>query len=112
MDAKQTLYDFTMQRFEIFKSQDPKIGDFDVTFEINGKKLFANKFILRSVSSTFDTMLSDRWSKPNESIKIEGYCFDDFKEFLMFLYSGECTLTEDNIAAMIDIAEFFVVKIF
>uniref|UniRef100_A0A914QF58 BTB domain-containing protein n=1 Tax=Panagrolaimus davidi TaxID=227884 RepID=A0A914QF58_9BILA len=112
MDAKQTLYDFTMQRFEIFKSQDPKIGDFDVTFEINGKKLFANKFILRSVSSTFDSMLSDRWSKRDERVKIKGYSFDDFKEFLIFLYSGECTLTKDNIAVMIDIAEFFGVKIF
>uniref|UniRef100_A0AC35FDK9 BTB domain-containing protein n=1 Tax=Panagrolaimus sp. PS1159 TaxID=55785 RepID=A0AC35FDK9_9BILA len=57
-------------------------------------------------------MLSDRWTKPDESVKIEGYSFEDFKEFLTFVYSGECELSKENIFAMVDIAEFFIVEEF
>uniref|UniRef100_A0A914Q909 BTB domain-containing protein n=1 Tax=Panagrolaimus davidi TaxID=227884 RepID=A0A914Q909_9BILA len=74
-----------------FKSQDPEL--FDIVFEIEGKKLYADKLILSINSSTFKSMLSDRWISKNNSIKIETYKFEDFKELLTFIYSGECNLT-------------------
>uniref|UniRef100_A0A914YTC1 BTB domain-containing protein n=1 Tax=Panagrolaimus superbus TaxID=310955 RepID=A0A914YTC1_9BILA len=100
MNAQEILYKFQMEKFEIFKSQDPENGKFDVVFEIDGKKLYANKYMLCTTSTTLESMLSDRWTKSNEPIPLHGHTFEDFKEFLTFLYSGKCSLTDNSIFAM------------
>uniref|UniRef100_A0A914P6K0 BTB domain-containing protein n=1 Tax=Panagrolaimus davidi TaxID=227884 RepID=A0A914P6K0_9BILA len=99
-----------LQIFDAFKSQNPEL--FDVVFEIEGKKVYAHKFPLSIISTTFESMLSDRWISKNNAIKIESHKYDDFKEFLKFLYSGECQLSDENIITMIDIAEFYQVNSF
>uniref|UniRef100_A0AC35EWT2 BTB domain-containing protein n=1 Tax=Panagrolaimus sp. PS1159 TaxID=55785 RepID=A0AC35EWT2_9BILA len=110
MDAKQNLYEIQMECFEVFKAQNS--DNFDVTFDIDGKKLLAHKYKLSMNSPTFNSMLSERWISKNDSIKIENYGFEDFKRFLTFLYSGQCFLTDQNIFNMVDIAEFYGVKVF
>uniref|UniRef100_A0AC34GX28 BTB domain-containing protein n=1 Tax=Panagrolaimus sp. ES5 TaxID=591445 RepID=A0AC34GX28_9BILA len=107
MNAQKIMYKFQMERFEIFKAQDPETGKFDVVFEFNEKKIYAHQIILCTTSSTLKTMISERWNKLNEPIPIKDYSYDDFKEFLIFIYSGECSLTDENIFAMVDIAEFY-----
>uniref|UniRef100_A0A914QMG3 BTB domain-containing protein n=1 Tax=Panagrolaimus davidi TaxID=227884 RepID=A0A914QMG3_9BILA len=107
------FWELHIEKFETFKTQDPDTGDFDVVFEIGEKNLYAHKSKLCEVSSTFNVMLSDRWTtSPNEPNPIKDYTFDDFKEFITFIYSGECKFTHDNIFAMTDIAEFYDVKVF
>uniref|UniRef100_A0A914PWT4 BTB domain-containing protein n=1 Tax=Panagrolaimus davidi TaxID=227884 RepID=A0A914PWT4_9BILA len=101
------IYKMQQERFNIFKSQDHENGHFDVTFEINGKKLFANKFILTPVSETLKAMLSDRWSNKDEAVKIEDYSYDNFYEFLHFLYAGICDLTNENVFKLTDMAEYY-----
>lgn len=68
--------------------------------------------MLTLVSDTLDTMLSERWNSTNELIKIENFTFDEFYQFITFLYSEECHLSTDNIYSMIDIAEFYNVQCF
>uniref|UniRef100_A0AC34FS22 BTB domain-containing protein n=1 Tax=Panagrolaimus sp. ES5 TaxID=591445 RepID=A0AC34FS22_9BILA len=113
MDAKlKYFYELYIQKYEVFKAQDPETGEFDVVFEIEGKKLYAHKSKLCEVSTTFKSMLSDRWTKPNEPIIIQDYTFDDFTKFVTFIYSGDCEFAHDNISALIDIAEFYNVPVF
>uniref|UniRef100_A0AC35G9J1 BTB domain-containing protein n=1 Tax=Panagrolaimus sp. PS1159 TaxID=55785 RepID=A0AC35G9J1_9BILA len=100
------------ERFKIFKSQDQENGHFDVTFEIDGKKLFANKFMLTSVSETLKAMVSDRWSIKDEAVKIEDYSYDNFYEFLCFLYTGSCDLTNENVFKLTDMSEYYGVPLF
>uniref|UniRef100_A0AC34FU25 BTB domain-containing protein n=1 Tax=Panagrolaimus sp. ES5 TaxID=591445 RepID=A0AC34FU25_9BILA len=95
------------KRFKIFESQHLENGRFDVTFEIDGKMLHAHKFILTSVSETMDTWLTDLWTTKDEPVKITNYCYDDFYEFLRFLYIGDCKLNDENIFQMVDVAEFY-----
>uniref|UniRef100_A0A914PTK1 BTB domain-containing protein n=1 Tax=Panagrolaimus davidi TaxID=227884 RepID=A0A914PTK1_9BILA len=94
------------ERFEIFESQDPENEHFDVTFEIEGKTLLANKLLLTSASEYMNSFLSDRWTKKDEPVKIEDYSYDNFYEFLRFLYLGSCNLTAENVFKLIDLAEF------
>uniref|UniRef100_A0A914Q2H7 BTB domain-containing protein n=1 Tax=Panagrolaimus davidi TaxID=227884 RepID=A0A914Q2H7_9BILA len=107
--SKDYAYKMQQERFEIFKSQDPDNGHFDITFEIEGKKLYANKFILTPCSETLKAMLSDRWSNKDESVKIEAYSYDNFYQFLTFLYTGSCKLTRENVFQLTDMAEFYAV---
>uniref|UniRef100_A0A914QSD8 BTB domain-containing protein n=1 Tax=Panagrolaimus davidi TaxID=227884 RepID=A0A914QSD8_9BILA len=88
-----------------FKSQDPEL--FDVIFDTEGKKLYADKYRLSMISSTFKSMLSDRWSPKNEAVPIEDYKFEDFKEFLTFIYSGKCSLSDTNIFTILDMSEYY-----
>uniref|UniRef100_A0A914PXK8 BTB domain-containing protein n=1 Tax=Panagrolaimus davidi TaxID=227884 RepID=A0A914PXK8_9BILA len=104
------LQQIQLQLFEAFKSQSPEL--FDTVFEIEGKKLYAEKLRLSLISSTFNSMLSDRWISKNNAIPIKNYSFNDFKEFLTFLYSEKCQLSDENILTMIDIAEFYQVNSF
>uniref|UniRef100_A0AC34F028 BTB domain-containing protein n=1 Tax=Panagrolaimus sp. ES5 TaxID=591445 RepID=A0AC34F028_9BILA len=113
MDAKlKYFYELNMETYEMFEAQDPETGEFDVIFEIDGKKLYAHKFKLCGVSSTFKSMLSERWTTPNEPIQIKDYSFDDFKKFVAFIYSGECEFIHENILVMVDMSEFYNVKVF
>uniref|UniRef100_A0A914Q825 BTB domain-containing protein n=1 Tax=Panagrolaimus davidi TaxID=227884 RepID=A0A914Q825_9BILA len=100
------------ERFKFFKSQNVETGNFDVTFEIEGKKLFAHRFILMPVSEYLNAMLSDRWSNKNDIIKIESFTYDNFYQFLCFLYSGSCNLTNENVFQLIDMGEFYGVSFF
>uniref|UniRef100_A0A914PL05 BTB domain-containing protein n=1 Tax=Panagrolaimus davidi TaxID=227884 RepID=A0A914PL05_9BILA len=114
MLKSSTKYICKMQqeRFEVFKSQDPENGHFDVTFDIEGKKLYANKFILTPCSETLKAMISDRWTTTkDEAVKLEAYSYDNFYQFLCFLYSGYCELTPQNVFQLTDMAEFYAVPL-
>uniref|UniRef100_A0A914PYU8 BTB domain-containing protein n=1 Tax=Panagrolaimus davidi TaxID=227884 RepID=A0A914PYU8_9BILA len=108
MKSLNFINKFHPQLVEAFKSQDPDL--FDIVFEIEGKNLYADKLILSINSSTFKSMLSDRWISKNHSIKIETYKFDDFKKLLTFIYSGECNLTDENIFTILDMSEFYQIE--
>uniref|UniRef100_A0AC35GUM1 BTB domain-containing protein n=1 Tax=Panagrolaimus sp. PS1159 TaxID=55785 RepID=A0AC35GUM1_9BILA len=106
MDAER-FYEMQKQRFEIFKSQDFESGFFDVTFEVEGQKIFADKFTLTTISAPFKTMLSERWTKNDEAIELQSHSYANFYRFLTFLYSGKCDLNSRNFSAMVDLAEFY-----
>uniref|UniRef100_A0A914PXF5 BTB domain-containing protein n=1 Tax=Panagrolaimus davidi TaxID=227884 RepID=A0A914PXF5_9BILA len=104
-----TMAQFNDKRYEVFKSQNTAEGYFDVTFDLEGKFVHAHKYMLSSVSEVLKRMVSDTWNK-GETIKIEKNSYNDFYEFLTFLYSGNCKLNDENIFSMIDLSEFYHVK--
>jgi hypothetical protein len=106
---QNNAYQLQLQRYEIFKEQNPETGNFDLTLEFSdGKKLYVHKFHIISVSETLNAMLSDRWSNNgDEVVKIESYSSENFFQFLCFLYSGGCDLTNENVFQLTDMAEFY-----
>uniref|UniRef100_A0A914PZ77 BTB domain-containing protein n=1 Tax=Panagrolaimus davidi TaxID=227884 RepID=A0A914PZ77_9BILA len=123
---KRNVFDMQLQKFELFKAQDVKTGHFDVIFEVDGKRIFANKFILTS-SEPLTSMLSDRWfNKDVEAVKIEAYSYDDFYQFLyvsefygIAILKGFCDewlskrkedINEKNVYEFIEIAHQYSLK--
>uniref|UniRef100_A0A914P5D6 BTB domain-containing protein n=1 Tax=Panagrolaimus davidi TaxID=227884 RepID=A0A914P5D6_9BILA len=62
--------------------------------------------MLATISDVFKGMISDIWNK-KETIEITTNSYNDFYEFLTFLYSGNCKLNDENIFVMIDLSEFY-----
>uniref|UniRef100_A0A914QXC3 BTB domain-containing protein n=1 Tax=Panagrolaimus davidi TaxID=227884 RepID=A0A914QXC3_9BILA len=108
MCSKDFLQEMQRKFNEAFESQIP--GMFDTVFEIDGKKLYADKLRLTLASTTFESMLSDRWTSKNNIIPIKDYSFNNFKELLSFIYSGTCNINESNIMAILDMAEFYQIE--
>uniref|UniRef100_A0AC34GQF5 BTB domain-containing protein n=1 Tax=Panagrolaimus sp. ES5 TaxID=591445 RepID=A0AC34GQF5_9BILA len=94
---------------DLFKEQDVENGFFDVVFDVKGKKIFANKIVLARVSAPLKNKFLPSTPGSVVTIKID-YCYDDFFQLLMFLYSGRCDLSEENIVAMVQMAESFAVE--
>uniref|UniRef100_A0A914XS47 BTB domain-containing protein n=1 Tax=Panagrolaimus superbus TaxID=310955 RepID=A0A914XS47_9BILA len=109
-DLLRTFRTMQNERYKIFQQQDIDKGRFDVTFEIEGKKLYVHSIFLTSLSEPMDSWLSDRWTTKDEVVKIEAYSYDEFYEFLTFVYTSECKLTDKNIVKMTDVAEFYDVQ--
>uniref|UniRef100_A0AC35FCI4 BTB domain-containing protein n=2 Tax=Panagrolaimus sp. PS1159 TaxID=55785 RepID=A0AC35FCI4_9BILA len=111
-NQKRNIQDMQLQRFELFKVQDVKTGLFDVTFEIDKKKIHAHKSMF-TCSEPLTSMLSDRWcNKDAEAVIIEAYSYKNFYQFLCFLYSGQCDLTQENAFVLTDMSEFYGIPTF
>uniref|UniRef100_A0A914QV17 BTB domain-containing protein n=1 Tax=Panagrolaimus davidi TaxID=227884 RepID=A0A914QV17_9BILA len=102
--------ELSLQRYSIFSLQNVESGHFDVTFLFNEKELYAHSFVLWTASEIFETMLFGVWAK-NEPIPITSHSYDDFKEFLTFLYLGQCNINMENIMALVDLSESYNVQI-
>uniref|UniRef100_A0A914PLM1 BTB domain-containing protein n=1 Tax=Panagrolaimus davidi TaxID=227884 RepID=A0A914PLM1_9BILA len=108
MCSKDFLKEMQCKLNEAFESQIPEL--FDVVFDVGGKKLYAEKLRLTLASTTFESMLSDRWTSKNDIISIKDYSFIDFKELLSFIYSGTCNINDSNIMEILDMAEFYQIE--
>uniref|UniRef100_A0AC35FCF2 BTB domain-containing protein n=1 Tax=Panagrolaimus sp. PS1159 TaxID=55785 RepID=A0AC35FCF2_9BILA len=110
---KNDVYRLQMERSEVFEAQDKEKGHFDLALEIRGKKLYVHRYCLAAASETFNAMVSYRWSKNAEVIQIENpaYSYDDIYTLVYLIYSGKCTLTEENVFGLVDVAEYFAVSL-
>uniref|UniRef100_A0AC35F755 BTB domain-containing protein n=1 Tax=Panagrolaimus sp. PS1159 TaxID=55785 RepID=A0AC35F755_9BILA len=105
-DQQKFLNKWHSERLQLFKSQDLHNGFFDVVFDVEGKEIHANKILLAPLSSPLKEMFSEL---NHESFKID-FLYNDFFQFLIFLYSGRCDINEENIVAMVKMAALYEVE--
>ena len=71
------------------------------------QKLYAHKFMISAVSEPLAAMLSSRWTKNDENIKITTFGFETFSTFINAIYSPAFKFSALNAWKMIPCADFF-----
>uniref|UniRef100_A0A914Z2N5 BTB domain-containing protein n=1 Tax=Panagrolaimus superbus TaxID=310955 RepID=A0A914Z2N5_9BILA len=97
-------------RYKYFCDQNIEEGHFDVTFQFDNQQLFAHSFILWPTSKVFEKTLFGPLAHKGP-IPVLRHSFEDFKEFLTFMYLGKCTITMENVMALVNLGEFYEVKL-
>uniref|UniRef100_A0A914Y955 BTB domain-containing protein n=1 Tax=Panagrolaimus superbus TaxID=310955 RepID=A0A914Y955_9BILA len=103
------LQKFAHQRYKLFQDQNQQNGRFDVTFQFDKKQLFAHSFVLWPLSEVFESTLFGPLAEKGP-ITPKRYQFDDFKEFLTYLYIGNCKIDAQNVMSLVDLSEYYQIK--
>lgn len=69
------------------------------------KEYSAHQKVLSAISPVFDTMFGDNWNKNADPIVIKDATYDAFVAFIKCFYESEMTLTTDNVAEMLRLAD-------
>uniref|UniRef100_A0AC34FYN8 BTB domain-containing protein n=1 Tax=Panagrolaimus sp. ES5 TaxID=591445 RepID=A0AC34FYN8_9BILA len=118
--------DPVQQRYKFFADQNVEEGHFDVTFEFGTQEdsdnnpgnntnapfqqLFAHSFTLWPSSKIFEKTLFGPLAHKGP-IPVLRHSFEDFKEFLTFMYLGKCNIKMENVMALVDLGEYYEVKL-
>uniref|UniRef100_A0A914QXF7 BTB domain-containing protein n=1 Tax=Panagrolaimus davidi TaxID=227884 RepID=A0A914QXF7_9BILA len=80
----------------------------DVTFVIHGKELEAHKLIVTSRSPVLEAMVYNDLAPKNGKHLIGDpkITFEDFENFLQFLYTDKCEMTAENIENLLHLSKF------
>uniref|UniRef100_A0AC34PZI8 BTB domain-containing protein n=1 Tax=Panagrolaimus sp. JU765 TaxID=591449 RepID=A0AC34PZI8_9BILA len=89
----------------------------DIAFCVNGKTILADKFVLYHRSPVFKTMFdgplapkSENGEKPVIKIDDIGISAEDFKTFLLYLYSDKVQITGENAFTLMNLGKMYDVK--
>lgn len=69
------------------------------------KEYSAHRKLLSAVSPVFAAMFSDNWNKSTDPIVIEDATYETFTAFIKCFYEAKMTLTADNVAEMLRLAD-------
>uniref|UniRef100_A0A914P4M8 BTB domain-containing protein n=1 Tax=Panagrolaimus davidi TaxID=227884 RepID=A0A914P4M8_9BILA len=112
-----TTTDPAHQRYKFFRDQNTEEGHFDDTEDESGtdenepsQQLFAHSFTLWPSSKVFEKTLFGPLANQGP-IPVIRHTYDDFKEFLTFMYLGYCNITIKNVLALVDLGEYYEVKL-
>uniref|UniRef100_A0A914PTY0 BTB domain-containing protein n=1 Tax=Panagrolaimus davidi TaxID=227884 RepID=A0A914PTY0_9BILA len=84
----------------------------DITFVVHGKELQAHKIVLLTRSTVFEAMFNSNLKTKDGKHSIEDpeITYEDFENFLKFLYTDNCKIVEENIKKMLHLSDFYAVK--
>uniref|UniRef100_A0A914PJJ5 BTB domain-containing protein n=1 Tax=Panagrolaimus davidi TaxID=227884 RepID=A0A914PJJ5_9BILA len=84
----------------------------DVTFVIHGRELEAHKLVVTSRSSVLEAMIYNDLAPKNGKHLIGDpkITFEDFENFLQFLYTDKCEMTAENIENLLHLSIFYDVE--
>ena len=100
-----TWEDFQENTIRSFKDLRKKSNFSDVTLACqDGEEMYAHKLILSASSAFFDNILN-RNTHPHPIIYMRGMRSDDLTKIVDFMYFGEASIDQDNLASFLGIAE-------
>jgi len=80
----------------------------DVIFVIEGKEIYAHKYILQLRCEHFKVMFSSglRESRSNK-ITVTDFSFEVFQEVIRFIYTDNCNITNETIPGLLEASNFY-----
>lgn len=79
----------------VFKSENGEI-----------ERIPAHKYVLIAVSDVYEVMFNGTWTEKNK-VDISNISAEAFREFLQFFYLRRIKLTEENVAAVMDLGNMY-----
>ncbi|KAG7174895.1 broad-complex core protein isoforms 1/2/3/4/5-like [Homarus americanus] len=82
----------------------------DVSLVVEGRRLDCHKVVLSACSSYFEHILRDHSSHPHPLILLHDLPYAAVEALVMFMYRGEVNVTQEQLAALLKVAETLRVK--
>jgi protein-L-isoaspartate O-methyltransferase len=80
----------------------------DITFNVEGKKIYCHKFILQLRSEHFQGMFSSGMKESSATeLNISEFSYEPFMEMIKFVYTDDCVLTPDNCVLILELANYY-----
>jgi protein-L-isoaspartate(D-aspartate) O-methyltransferase len=80
----------------------------DITFNVEGKKIYCHKFILQLRSEHFQGMFSSGMKESSATeLNISEFTYEPFMEMIKFVYTDDCVLTPDNCVLILELANYY-----
>uniref|UniRef100_A0AC34G870 BTB domain-containing protein n=1 Tax=Panagrolaimus sp. ES5 TaxID=591445 RepID=A0AC34G870_9BILA len=93
--------------YKAFQEQE----DCDITFYVKDEDIQAHKFILNLRSDVLKTMINNKLSYENDKIVIKDpeVEAEDFRQFLQYLYTDDCEISESNVKVLLHLGHMYAV---
>ena len=98
--TKKTVLERSRYMFD-----NPFMSDIQFSCEGSSEKFFAHKYVLATSSSVFYAMFYGELAEKSSNVYLSDTNDDSLGEFLKFLYTDDCRLTENNAVFVLYLAE-------
>ncbi|XP_065220283.1 RCC1 and BTB domain-containing protein 1-like [Planococcus citri] len=83
--------------------------DSDLIINVRNQNIYVHKIILKARSKYFQAMFTNQWKEnDNNVLKVDDYSYETYRNFLLYLYTGEIDITSENVFELMSIADRYV----
>jgi hypothetical protein len=107
VDWQSTKNTILERNRHMFNNSD--MSDISFTCEGSDKTFYAHKYVLATSSAVFHAMFYGGFAVEDSIVPLSDTNEESLEQFLRFLYTEECTLTGDNVLAIMYLAKKYMI---
>ena len=107
VDWQSTKNTILERNRHMFNNSD--MSDIGFTCEGSDKTFYAHKYVLATSSAVFHAMFYGGLAVKDSIVHLSDTNEESLEQFLRFLYTEECTLTADNVVAIMYLAQKYII---
>ncbi|CAB3984990.1 BTB POZ domain-containing 6-like [Paramuricea clavata] len=109
VDWQSTKNTILERNRHMFNNSD--MSDISFTWAGSDKTFYAHKYVLGTSSAVFHAMFYGGLAVKNSIVHLSDTNEESLEQFLRFLYTEECTLTADNVVAIMYLAQKYIIPL-
>jgi hypothetical protein len=109
VDWQSTKNTMLERNRHMFNNSD--MSDISFTWAGSDKTFYAHKYVLGTSSAVFHAMFYGGLAVKNSIVHLSDTDEESLEQFLRFLYTEECTLTADNVASIMYLAQKYIIPL-